>query len=287
MVIEELDAERKARRKTEKLNKRLEMVLRQMEKSMLEVTGELDREKRSRERVERVCKELVRGIGEDRAKVEELQRQAVNMQEELEKEREMLQVELEKEKEMLQIADEWREERVQMKLSEARCQFEERNSAIDELRNELETYLVSKKQQECKIATQEAFKRGDEIFHEERDQLKFQEGINESRNEMEYLSPEKDDIIDSQGNPTDENESLCRESSGLEFEQKNKAIDQLRIELEAYINAKKESLKVRMETCMREKVILVMIVICNQLSLTWKMGCNGTMKKWGWKVQFY
>jgi hypothetical protein len=239
MVIEELNAEKKARRKTEKLNKRLEMALRQMEKSMLEVTGELDRERQSRERVERVCKELVRGIGEDRAKVEELKRQAVNMQEELEKEREMLQVELEKEKEMLQIADEWREERVQMKLSEARCQFEERNSAIDELRNELETYLVSKKQQESKITTQKTLKNGDEIFHEERDQLKFQEkDINESRNEMEYLSPEKDDEIDIQGNPKDENESLCRESSGPEFEQKNKAIDQLRIELEAYINAK-------------------------------------------------
>jgi hypothetical protein len=239
MVIEELDAEKKARRKTEKLNKRIEMALRQMEKSMLEATGELDRERRSRERVERVCKELVRGIGEDRAKVEELKRQAVNMQEDLEREREMLQIELEKEKEMLQIADEWREERLQMKLSEARCQFEEKNSAIDELRNELEAYLVSKKQQECKIATQEAFKSGDEIFHDERDQLKFQEKeINESRNEMEYLCPEKDGEFDIHGNPEDENESMSRDSSGLELKQKNKAMEQLSIELETYINAK-------------------------------------------------
>ncbi|KAF3323664.1 hypothetical protein FCM35_KLT12395 [Carex littledalei] len=210
-----------------------------MEKSILEATGELERERRSRERVERVCKELVRGIGDDRAEVEELKRQTVNLQDELEREREILQVELDKEREMLQIADEWREERVQMKLSEARCQFEEKNTAIDELRNELEAYLVSRKQQESKIATREKFKREDEIFHEERIHFKFQEkAINQSRNEMEYLSSEKDGEIDIQGELEDENENMCRESSSLEFEEKNKAIDQLRNELETFINAK-------------------------------------------------
>ncbi|XP_078156396.1 uncharacterized protein LOC144552153 [Carex rostrata] len=240
MVIEELDIEKKARRKAENLNKRLETALIEMEKSILEATGELERERRSRERVERVCKELVRGIGEDRAEVEELKRQAVNLQDELEREREILQVELDKEREMLQIADEWREERVQMKLSEARCQFEEKNMAIDELRNELEAYLVSRNQQECEIATQEKFKREDEIFHEERIQFKFQEkAINESRNEMEYLSSEKDGEIDNEGELEDENENMCRgESSSLEFEEKNKVIDQLRNELEIFINAK-------------------------------------------------
>lgn len=240
MVIEELDIEKKARRKAENLNKRLETALIEMEKSILEATGELERERRSRERVERVCKELVRGIGEDRAKVEELKRQAVNLQDELEREREILQVELDKEREMLQIADEWREERVQMKLSEARCQFEEKNMAIDELRNELEAYLVSRNQQESEIATREKFKREDEIFHEERIQFKFQEkAINESRNEMEYLSSEKDGEIDIEGELEDENENMCRgESSSLEFEEKNKAIDQLRNELETFINAK-------------------------------------------------
>lgn len=239
MVIEELDIEKKARRKAEKLNKRLEMALIRMEKSILEATGELDRERRSRERVERVCKELVRGIGVDRAKVEELKRQAVSMQEELEREREMLQVELEKEKEMLQIADEWREERVQMKLSEARCQFEEKNMAVDELRNELEAYLVYKNQEDSNFTTEEKFKMGSEIFREERDQFKFQEKeINESRNMMEYLNPGLNGEIDIQGNPKGENDNMCKESSVLESEEKNRAIDQLRIELETIINAK-------------------------------------------------
>ncbi|KAJ4762279.1 intracellular protein transporter USO1-like protein [Rhynchospora pubera] len=239
MVIEELNIEKKARKKAEKVNKRLEMALIQMEKTVLEATDELERERRSRERVERVCKELVRGIGEDRTQVEELKRQAIELQEELEREREILQVELEKEREMLQIADEWREERVQMKLSEARCQFEEKNMAVDELRNELEAYLVSKKHQDSNIATEDQFKIANEIFHEESVQLKFQEkGINQSRNEMGYSSPEKDDEIDIQGEHKGENENMCIEAGIIEFNEKNKAIDQLRNELEIYLNAK-------------------------------------------------
>ncbi|KAJ3697292.1 hypothetical protein LUZ61_000997 [Rhynchospora tenuis] len=238
MVIEELNIEKKERRKAEKLNKRLEMALIQMEKTVLEATDELERERRSRERVERVCKELVRGIGEDRTQVEELKRQAIELQEELERERQILQVELEKEREMLQIADEWREERVQMKLSEARCQFEEKNMAVDELRNELEAYLVSKKHQESSIATQGKFKIANGILHEESVQLKLPEKvINQSINEMGYSSPEKDDEIDIQGESKGENENMCSETGIIEFNEKSKAIDQLRNELETYFNA--------------------------------------------------
>ncbi|KAJ4954435.1 hypothetical protein NE237_011218 [Protea cynaroides] len=78
--------------------------------------------------MEEVCEALARNIGEDKAEVEELKRESAKVREEVEKEREML-----------QLADVLCEERVQMKLSEAKFQFEEKNAAVDKLRNELWT----------------------------------------------------------------------------------------------------------------------------------------------------
>ena len=65
----------------------------------------------------------------------------------LKRETEKAQEELHKEREMLQLADEWREQRVQMKLFEARLQFEEKNAAVNQLRDELQAYLDKKEQE--------------------------------------------------------------------------------------------------------------------------------------------
>ncbi|XP_057807129.1 uncharacterized protein LOC131021837 [Salvia miltiorrhiza] len=133
----ELETERKLRRQTERLNKKLGIELAETRESLTKITKELESEKRAREIFEQVCDELARGIGEDRAEVEELKRRSAKVCEEVEKEREML-----------QLADVLREERVQMKLAEAKYQFEEKNALVDTLRNELEAYLKSKNGEE-------------------------------------------------------------------------------------------------------------------------------------------
>lgn len=132
-IAGELDVEKKLRRQTERLNKKLGEELGRIKVSLSKAVKELKSEKRAREILEQMCDELARGIGEDRAEVEELKRESVKAREEVEKEREML-----------QLADVLREERVQMKLSEAKYQFEEKNAAVDKLRHELEAYLRSK-----------------------------------------------------------------------------------------------------------------------------------------------
>ncbi|XP_062082543.1 uncharacterized protein At5g41620-like isoform X2 [Humulus lupulus] len=132
-VAEELKAEKKLRRQTERLNKKIGCELADAKVALSKAIKELEREKRAKEILEQVCDELARGIGEDRAQVEELKRESEKVREEVEKERQML-----------QLADVLREERVQMKLSDAKYQFEEKNAAVEQLRNELETYLVSK-----------------------------------------------------------------------------------------------------------------------------------------------
>ncbi|KAL1557595.1 nucleolar transcription factor 1-like [Salvia divinorum] len=133
----ELETERKMRRRTERLNKKLGMELAETRESLAKMSKELESEKRAREIFEQVCDELARGIGEDRAEVEELKKRSAKVCEEVEKEREMM-----------QLADVLREERVQMKLAEAKYQFEEKNALVDTLRNELETYLKSKNGEE-------------------------------------------------------------------------------------------------------------------------------------------
>ncbi|KAL2328438.1 hypothetical protein Fmac_021865 [Flemingia macrophylla] len=132
-VTEELVVEKKLRRQTERLNKKIAKEMASVKASHLKASKELEREKRAKEILEQICDELARGIGEDRAQVEELKRESAKVREEVEKEREML-----------QLADVLREERVQMKLSEAKYQFEEKNAFLEKLRKELENYMRSK-----------------------------------------------------------------------------------------------------------------------------------------------
>ncbi|RYR68371.1 hypothetical protein Ahy_A03g014865 isoform A [Arachis hypogaea] len=134
-VAEELEVEKKLRRQTERLNKKIAGEMANAKASYLKVSKELVREKRAKEILEQICDELARGMGDDRAEVEELKRESAKVREEVEKEREML-----------QVADVLREERVQMKLSEAKYQFEEKNAVLEKLRNELEGFMKTKEE---------------------------------------------------------------------------------------------------------------------------------------------
>ncbi|CAA0818809.1 Unknown protein [Striga hermonthica] len=133
-VVAELDAERKLRRRLESLNKKLGKELLEVKSSFLKAVKELENEKRVREKTEEVCDELARNINEDRAEVERIKMESFKAHEEVEKEREML-----------ELADKLREERVQMKLTEAKHQFEEKNSAVSKLRKQLEIFLHARK----------------------------------------------------------------------------------------------------------------------------------------------
>ncbi|GLT81979.1 hypothetical protein SLE2022_003990 [Rubroshorea leprosula] len=136
-IAEELEVEKKLRRQTERLNKKLGKELADAKAALSKAMKELESEKRAKDILEQVCDELAKGIGEDRAEVEELKRESEKVKEEVEKEREML-----------QFADVLREERVHMKLSEAKYHFEEKNEVIEKLKNELEAYLRTKGEKE-------------------------------------------------------------------------------------------------------------------------------------------
>lgn len=127
-LARELEIERKLRRRAERMNKKLGLELADTRAHFSRAMKELDSERRAREILEQTCDELARGIGEERVEVEELKRESAKAREEVEKERQML-----------QLADVLREERVQMKLAEARYEYEEKNAALERLKSEIET----------------------------------------------------------------------------------------------------------------------------------------------------
>lgn len=136
-VAGELDVERKLRRRFESLNKKLGRELAETKASLLKVVKELESEKRAREIIEQVCDELARDVDEDKSEIDKQKRVATKVFEDVEKE-----------KEMIQLTDMLREERAQKKLSEAKYQMEEKNAAVDNLRNQLEAFLGSKQVRE-------------------------------------------------------------------------------------------------------------------------------------------
>ncbi|GAB4824646.1 hypothetical protein Ancab_007518 [Ancistrocladus abbreviatus] len=136
-IAGELEIERKWRKQMERLNKKLGRELVDAREDLLKAIKELDSERRAREILGQTCDELARGMGEDRAEVEELKRESAKVREEVEKERQML-----------QLADVLREERVQMKLAEARYELEEKTAALEGLRTELEGYFGEKVRKE-------------------------------------------------------------------------------------------------------------------------------------------
>ncbi|GAV57630.1 hypothetical protein CFOL_v3_01167, partial [Cephalotus follicularis] len=133
-IVGELDVERKLRKRFEGLNKKLGKELAETKTCLLKLVKELESEKRARGVIEQVCDELVRGVGKEKAEVEEHKRESVKVHEEIEKERELM-----------QLADVLYEERVQMKLSEAKYQLEEKNAAVDNMRSQLEAFFGPKR----------------------------------------------------------------------------------------------------------------------------------------------
>lgn len=136
-VAGELEVERKLRRRLESLNKKLGRDLAETKTSLVKAVKELESEKRAREIVEKVCDELARDVGEDKTHMEEMKRESAKIRKEVEEERGMM-----------QLADALHEERAQMKLSEAKHQLEEKNAAVDKLRNQLESFMGTKRAKE-------------------------------------------------------------------------------------------------------------------------------------------
>ncbi|OIW02871.1 hypothetical protein TanjilG_29647 [Lupinus angustifolius] len=132
-IKSELNRERKSRQRIEIVNSRLVNELADVKLSAKRYKQDYEKERKARELIEEVCDELAKEIGEDKAEVEALKRESFKFREEAEEERRML-----------QMAEVWREERVQMKLIDAKIALEEKYSQMNKLVADLESLIKSR-----------------------------------------------------------------------------------------------------------------------------------------------
>ncbi|KAL2619050.1 hypothetical protein AAZV13_08G281400 [Glycine max] len=131
-IKSELNRERKSRQRIEIVNSRLVNELADAKLITKRYMQDYEKERKARELIEEICDELAKEIGEDKAEIEALKRESMKLREEVEEERRML-----------QMAEVWREERVHMKLIDAKVALDEKYSQMNKLVADLETFLKS------------------------------------------------------------------------------------------------------------------------------------------------
>lgn len=133
-VRDELEVERKLRRRSESLHRKLARELSEVKLAYSKALKELEREGKARVLLEDLCDEFARGVGNYEQEVRALKKGSEKDHEE------------KNDKLILHISEAWLDERVQMKLAEARCDPDEREMIVDRMRCEIETFLQAVRQ---------------------------------------------------------------------------------------------------------------------------------------------
>ncbi|URE19634.1 hypothetical protein MUK42_10994 [Musa troglodytarum] len=159
-IKDDLNREKKSRKRMEILNSKLVNELAEAKLSAKQYLQSYEKEREARELIEEVCDELAKEIGDDKARVESLKRESTKIQEEVDEERKML-----------QMAEVWREERVQMKLVDAKLMLEEKYAELIKLQSDLDSFLES-----CHLTNANASSLKEaEVLNEVASSMKFQD----------------------------------------------------------------------------------------------------------------
>lgn len=134
-VRDELEDERKLRKRSESLHRKLARELSEVKSTLSNALRELEGERRSRKLLEELCDEFAIGIKDYDQELHALKQKSdknwtgKGEQDHL----------------ILHISESWLDERMQMKLEEAQYGLSEKNSIVDKLGFEIEAYLQAKR----------------------------------------------------------------------------------------------------------------------------------------------
>ena len=134
-VRDELEDERKLRKRSESLHRKLARELSEVKSSLSVAVKELERERKSRTLLEDLCDEFARGIKDYEQEVHAL-KQKYDKDGARRADQDRL---------ILHISESWLDERMQMQLEEAQHGFVEKNSIVDKFGLEIETFLQAKR----------------------------------------------------------------------------------------------------------------------------------------------
>ncbi|XWS48852.1 hypothetical protein CRYUN_Cryun13aG0112300 [Craigia yunnanensis] len=134
-VRDELEDERKLRKRSESLHRKLAREVSEAKASLSNALKDLERERKSRKLLEDLCDEFARGIKSYEQKVHALRQKSDEDWAGASDDDGLI----------LHISESWLDERMQMKLEEAQSDFAEQNPIIDKLGFEIETFLQAKR----------------------------------------------------------------------------------------------------------------------------------------------
>ncbi|KAK6920043.1 hypothetical protein RJ641_015947 [Dillenia turbinata] len=130
-VRDELDDERKLRKRSESLHRKLAREYSDIKVSFSSAIKELERERKARILLEDLCDEFAIGIRDYEQEVRSLKHKSKQEQP----------IREDPDRLVLHISEAWLDERMQMKLAEAKGGLNEKSTAVDKLCNEIETFL--------------------------------------------------------------------------------------------------------------------------------------------------
>ncbi|KAJ6308053.1 hypothetical protein OIU76_017764 [Salix suchowensis] len=132
---DELEDERKLRKRSESLHRKLARELSDVKSSFSNALKEMERERKSRKLLEDLCDEFAKGIKDYEQEVHILNQKS---------DRDWV-GRADGDRLILHISESWLDERLQMRLQEAQHGFSENNSVVDKLGFEIETFLNTKR----------------------------------------------------------------------------------------------------------------------------------------------
>ncbi|XP_031281447.1 uncharacterized protein At5g41620-like [Pistacia vera] len=134
-VRDELEDERKLRKRSESIHRKLGRELSEVKSSFSNALKDLEREKKSRTLLEDLCDEFALGIKDYEQEVHALKQKSDKD----------WAGKADCDRLILHISESWIDERMQMKLEEAHGGFPEKQSIVDKLGFEIETFLQAKR----------------------------------------------------------------------------------------------------------------------------------------------
>jgi hypothetical protein len=133
-VRDELGDERKLRKRSESIHRKLARELSEMKTSLTSALKDLEQERTRRKLLENLCDEFARGINEYEQEVHALKQKS---------EKDWVQ-RADQDRLVLHISESWLDERMQMQLEAAQNGFTDKNSIVDKLSLEIETFIKAK-----------------------------------------------------------------------------------------------------------------------------------------------
>ncbi|RZC84978.1 hypothetical protein C5167_047761 [Papaver somniferum] len=143
-VRDELEAERKLRKRSESLHRKLARELTEVKSSLSTALKDLQRERNVQVLLEQLCDEFAKGIGDYDQEVRTLKKKLEKDDSDNDLSDKNDDSEDANDRLILHVSEAWLDERMQMKLADSQSDFAQRNTIVEKLSSEIQTFLQAK-----------------------------------------------------------------------------------------------------------------------------------------------